>query len=232
MSQSEIVEIAFDLDDTLFDTSEQLVPKATTDAFTAMIAAGLLSSESKCWEERTKFILQNARQGLFAHLVAFFGVRNGVDPDEVVATGYHVFHEREVPEEIELFPGAADLLASLKTQYVLHLVTSGTRPTQERKIEILKIAHFFQSIHHVDPSRGQRKREAFSQIQSQRETVPQKCLSVGNRLDSEIADAKELGWLTCWMRHGEYSLLTPQNNFEIPDFEITQLVELRSQCRL
>ncbi|MES2855590.1 MAG: HAD family hydrolase, partial [Bdellovibrionota bacterium] len=128
--------IAFDLDDTLLDTYRQLIPAAVREACTAMIAAGLKAEVDQCVKAREDFIRGNARTSLYRFLVFRFGVKDGVDPNEVAEIGYRAFHDRQVERNIELFPGARELLKDLRTRYTVHLVTSGHKRTQAEKIEI------------------------------------------------------------------------------------------------
>lgn len=224
--------LVFDLDDTLLDTFQQLIPQAARESCRAMIEAGLATDEDSCLAERNEFVRTHPRQGLYKHLVQRFGVRPNVDPNHVAQLGYDAFHIREVESNIDLFPGAKELVHELAKNYRVHLVTAGNRPTQAAKIRILGISELFESIHHVDPTCGLRKRDAFQAIMSRTCARPERCLSIGNRLDTDISEAKILGWKTCWVRYGEYAHMKPRDEFETPDFEIDQIRELRAACGL
>ncbi len=249
--------LIFDLDDTLMDTSARLVPQAARESCDAMIRAGLSATADDAQLERQKFVRQQPRENVYTHLVQKFGVRSGATGAAVEAAGYEAFHGRDVERDIQLFPGARTLLEDLAAKdYTLYLVTSGDERTQKRKVEILDIGkHFVQTIF-VDPRRGDSKQKAFRQIMSaatlrpdlainnvsvgQQQisrstpiaTVPQDFLSIGNRVDTDIAPAKELGWQTCWLRVGEYAHMSPQTPLEFPDFEISQIQDLSGACRL
>ena len=228
-----IEHIVFDLDDTLLDTYTQLIPRATKDACIAMIAAGLKADLDVAIEACQERAASTPRRDLFTSLVRKFGVKPGHDPLRIATAGNQAFYNRKVEPDITLFDGARDLLQKLTEKgYVLHLVTQGYRLTQEEKVTILKIARYFDSISFIDPSKGERKQSAFAQIQKQSTRPPETHLSIGNRIDTDIAEAKELGWKTCWVRYGEYKHLTPALPAEKPDFTITSLNELVSACRL
>ena len=225
--------VAFDLDDTLLDTSRLLSPRATHEACVAMIDAGLQTDVDQALEACHDREMKSPRQDLFMSLVKRFGVRDGADPLRVATAGNHAFYNRKVEEDINVFPGVLDLLAGLRADgYHLHLVTQGHRPTQEEKIRILKIGRAFESIHHVDPSKGERKRDAFAKIMEQTGAAASNHLSIGNRIDTDISEAKEIGWKTCWVRYGEYRFLVPTLAREKPDFTILSLAELKTTCRL
>ena len=228
-----IEHIVFDLDDTLLDTYTQLIPRATRDACNAMIAAGLKAELEEAIEACQERAASTPRRDLFTSLVHKFGVKQGHDPLRIATAGNQAFYNRKVEPDITLFEGARELLQNLTEKgYVLHLVTQGHRQTQEEKVTILKIARYFDSISFIDPSKGERKRSAFAQVMKQSTRPPETHLSIGNRIDTDISEAKELGWKTCWVRYGEYKHLTPALPSEKPDFTITSLNELVEACRL
>jgi FMN phosphatase YigB (HAD superfamily) len=130
-------------------------------------------------------------------------------------------------EAIRTTPGAFEILAWAEKNATLHLVTSGDLVTQQKKIERLGIGHFFDSIQVVAT-----KYDAFGAIQTRNPgLLPHDFLSIGNRVDTDLGEAKRHGWKTAWVRYGEHASLTPQNQFEIPDFEVASLAELLSIWR-
>lgn len=233
--------LAFDLDDTLLDTYRLLVPRASRDASLAMIEAGLNASLSQAlsvWEEHGR---THPRREVFSFLVEHFGVREGANPQATAQRGYHCFYTRRVETDITLFEGAQALLTGLQRDgYSLHLVTSGSRATQEEKIKILGLRPYFESISHVDPTRGELKGNAFATIMRNmtsdhvppQQISPQRFLSVGNRIDTDIGEARAIGWKACWVRYGEHVSLEPQSATEQPDFVISHIRELRETCHL
>jgi 2-haloacid dehalogenase len=239
VSERKLEHLVFDLDDTLLDTSRQLMPRAVREAVEAMITVGLktdFEAARLAWKEFSQ--RQSApsdQQDVFTYLIERFGVNSSALPTVVAKRGYSAFYNRKVESDIALFPGAREMLIELSQRYPLYLVTAGTKTTQEEKIEILKIAEYFKSISHVDPSQGQRKSEAFAAIHSRGDghnPSPSSYLSIGNRIDSDIADAKRLGWTTCWVCYGEHTAMVPSNAFETPDFIIDNIIDLVRTCRL
>jgi len=224
--------IVFDLDDTLLDTQNQLVPAASRESCSAMIKAGLRGDVEVCVAERRRFMRQSPRENVYQHLVEHFGLVEGSDPAEVCRAGFQAFHERRIDPPLTLFSGASELLEKLKVKYELFLVTAGHKDTQKRKVQLLEIENYFTSIFYVDPSIGENKGQAFQEIQKKVVRPNAEFLSVGNRVDSDLAPAKSLGWKTCWVKTGEYVHLKPADRFEIPDFEISNIVELEEACQL
>lgn len=220
--------LVFDLDDTLLDTHSQLVPQAARESCQAMISAGLNSTLETALAERANFIAHEPRGNVYAHLVRAFAVRDDSRPEDVVAAGYNAFHHRDVKENIQMFAGSREMLARLKEAYVLFLVTAGNVNTQRRKVEILEIEILFRAIHYIDPTRGQSKIDAFRAIERSEGGAPESYLSIGNRVDSDIAFAKVLGWDTCWVRAGEYAHMLPNSRNETPDYEILRIEQLEA----
>ena len=224
--------LVFDLDDTLLDTFRQLVPRASREAVVAMIEAGLnadVEAALAAWDEHGRTA---PRREIFSHLATKFGLREGFDPSAVEKRGYHTFYNRKVETDITLFEGTRELLTSLRESYVLHLVTSGSKVTQEEKIRILGIRGFFSSITHVDPSRGDKKGAAFKAIGEKSQVLPSRHLSIGNRVDTDVGEARAIGWKGCWVRYGEHMAMMPSSEIEMPDFVVDNILELRDKCRL
>ena len=224
--------IAFDLDDTLLDTQRLLVPTAARESAQAMIDAGLDSDLARALAARESLFRENPRLPPYERMVARLGARPGADPEAVAEAGRRAFLGREVDPGIRPIPEAERLLGRLSAIYKLYLVTSGDSVTQMRKVEILGIAGRFKAVFAVDPSRGERKGQAFASILRSTGLAPDACLSVGNRVDTDLAEAKDLGWKTCWVRQGEYVHLNPETPSERPDFRIDRIDELIAACGL
>lgn len=224
--------LVFDLDDTLLDTYGQLIPPASREACTAMIDAGLATDFETCLRTREELARTSARSNLYNSLVERFGVREGQDGTKVAEAGHRAFHDRSVERNITLFAGTRDLLRDLRAKYRLYLVTAGAPGTQQEKIDILKIEDSFDQIFIVNIMRGETKGQAFARIFEASGGSPERYLSIGNRLDTDIAPAKRLGWKTCWVTYGEYAYTSPSDEFELPDYEIADMEELIPTCRL
>jgi FMN phosphatase YigB (HAD superfamily) len=224
--------LVFDLDDTLLDTYRQLVPRASRDACRAMIASGLNTDLDACLHACLLREKNRLRSDLFQTLVERFGTRAGEDARAIAQAGHRAFYNREVETDIALFPGAREMLSELKSTYTLHLVTAGHRPTQSAKIRILELEGFFSSVHLVDPSVGQSKTDAFRRILESTGRAPDTHLSIGNRIDTDVAEARALGMKACWVRYGEYNHLQPSGSLERAEFVIDRIEELKKTCRL
>ncbi len=229
--------IVFDLDDTLLDTSRLLIPVASREALEKMISEGLgadLPQALNAWSELTRSPDRRPdhnrrRQDIFTQLADRFGAS---DAARVARLGSEAFYNRKVESHITLFPGAREMIDSLRKKYSLHLVTAGNSTTQKDKIEILNLGPLFESLSTVDSARGQTKGLAFMQIAKNGGGRANQYLSVGNRIDIDILEAKQIGWDTCWVKYGEHASLLPLQASEQPDYTVDNVVEIVDKCQL
>ncbi|MEE6249114.1 MAG: HAD family hydrolase [Bdellovibrionota bacterium] len=218
--------LIFDLDDTLMDTWGQLVANALEEACSKMINLGLNASIQDDIQYRRQLYKEKSRSNFCEKLVQHFGVQAQSDSEKVISAGNKAFYQRQIFENIEVFPGVHDLLKNLQLSYNLYLVTSGNAETQNQKIKLLDIESYFKCIFCVDPFAGQSKKTAFEKILRTTNTQGSENLSIGNRIDMEICQAKELGMDTCLILHGEYIHLEPSCPEERPDFKLEKATEI------
>lgn len=223
--------VSFDLDDTLLDTSGALIPVAARRAVQAMIQASGKSDSVESWLTRRIEILRaDPRADVWLQLAK--------GEDEIADIGRRSFFtlpfESLPPDAIRPTPGAFEILKWCAERATLHLVTSGDPVTQKKKIERLGVESFFKTIQYVDPkyAYGRTKNHAFRETQERYpELKPTDFVSIGNRVDMDLGEAKVLGWKTAWVHYGEHASLTPRKPEEIPDFEVASLAELLSIWR-
>lgn len=219
--------VIFDLDDTLFDTYGLLVKPATREACQAMIGAGLNGDIGTCIEMREKLFLEKPRADVYDEIVKLCGVKKGIDPKKVAAAGFNAFHDRDIKETIFPFEDALETLNTLRPRFNLTLVTLGTPKTQLKKVQLLQLTSCFDSIVYVNVVRERTKTGAFKETMVKFPRLkPENFVSIGNRLDTDIRAARELGMRAILMRHGEYLHLEPKDALEIPDAAISKLREL------
>lgn len=212
--------IVFDLDDTLLDTSGTLVPIAVRRACNAMIVAGLPMTLEAAIQRRAELLLRAPRTDAWTELSL---AAQEFDRKRIAEAGCNAFYSYDIDElpESAFRPqeGALELLHFASPRSKLHLVSAGDEQTQKKKIERLAIESFFTSIHIVAPGPGNKHR-AFSEIDRKFRTSPnERFVSIGNRVDTDLGEAKSLGWSTVWIRAGEHVSILPQTSHEIPDFE-------------
>lgn len=221
--------IAFDLDDTLVDTSQLLVPMAARRACEEMIRHGVNMDIDTCLAWRTSQAADLSHQEIFQKLITKYGSST---PNVALQEAMKAFYNPEVPAKLPLLEGAQANLKKLAEKYVLFLVTSGEPEAQMKKIKALGIESSFRKIYLVNNFKNETKKEAFLEIIKNETIQPTELLSVGNRLSQEIRQAKICGALTCYFCHGEHIGEQPAQREDYPDFTIYKHGELIKTCGL
>ena len=94
-----------------------------------------------------------------------------------------------------------EVLKNLSEDYQLGMITNGSRETQNRKIDSLRIRGLFRSVK-ISGEEGVKKpeREIFLRCLSELETEPGKSIFIGDNPDDDVMAAKTVGLKAIWMR--------------------------------
>jgi FMN phosphatase YigB (HAD superfamily) len=237
---AEFEALIFDLDDTLLDTYNLLIPHAVKKA-------GLVFQESTGLSNTTlnEFVINwNKLHSTFTGRDLFKELINNllenhknslqlkIDSESLITKTYESFLKPELPDTLSLAKYTVEILSDLKQTYKLYLVTQGIPESQKEKIKKLNISSYFKQIFVLNSPAGESKTKAFKEILNLEHCEPKKILSIGNRLSHEIAQAKKLGMKTCHIAIGEHKNEKPQDPSEFADWTIYSLQELKGQCQL
>lgn len=228
-NSSKLKSIAFDLDDTLLDTTGQLVPKASQQAFEILIKAGLRMDLKTCEQKRLAWIRSMSHKDVFKKLALEYGDSQTL---AAVDSANQAFYHPTIPSDLKLLPGALDNLNFLSKKYHLHLVTAGFQEAQEAKIKCLGIGHFFRHIFVVNSLNAEKKYTAFKMILQNDQIQPEEMLCIGNSLSSEIKDARLIGAWACYFEFGEDRGSVPTEPELQPHFHVKNHLELIPTCQL
>jgi putative hydrolase of the HAD superfamily len=220
--------IAFDLDDTLLDTSGLLTPKASRDTFSLMIEKGLKLSLSECESFRTNLIRTYSHREVFEKLANTYGTPETI---EHLPQIYDSFYFAKLPDTLPLIKDARQNLDYLKTKYTLYLVTAGIESSQLGKVQALGIKKDFKDVFVVNSLLKHKKKDAFQKIIEIEKIKPNELLCVGNSLLSEIQDALSLGAKACYFEHGEERGKLSDLP-RLPDYHVKNHSELIKACQL
>ena len=222
--------IAFDLDDTLLDTTGLLVKKASAEAFQVLINAGLKINLQACEALRIEWIKAVSHKEVLERLATEFG------NEQTIAQAHkavEVFYNPKIPAQLPLIDGAEENLVYLQKKYQLFLVTAGQEKAQMQKAQALGICKYFNKIFVVDSLIKKRKLTAFQEILQMAKIKPEELLCIGNSLASEIIDGQTLGAITCYFEFGEDRGARLESLSHIkPHFHIREHRELISACQL
>ncbi len=219
--ESVIKAFLFDLDDTLYDCTGQLVDSAQRRAAGSMVRAGLPLSQDEAY---SKIIEVIDRYGPRANVFDILCEQYDVDLS-VAEAGLNAYNT-DTHEPIKPFSETVPVLAELRVKYTLLLVTTGVSRRQQWKIDQLGIAGLFKDIMVNDLETGRPKDECFQRLLEKHRLKPENVVCVGDRVHSEIKVANRLGMHTAQMLHGRYRHLSPKSDLEEPDYKISNLRQL------
>ncbi|MDD5162607.1 MAG: uridine diphosphate-N-acetylglucosamine-binding protein YvcK [Candidatus ainarchaeum sp.] len=220
---AKIKAIIFDLDDTLFDCTGQLVEAARQRA-----AAAMAKFIEKPKEEIYGQIVETEgrlgpKADVFGNVCNAFSLQSQQD---CVNSALHAYNSDEV-EQISLFREAVPLFEKLKAQKIrLVIVSSGLYSRQMKKIQLLGLEKYMDLILIHDIEKEGSKDALFEQVLKQFSLKPEEAISIGDRIHSEIRVGNKLGMTTIQFLHGRYQKILPKNLMEEPDFKIKKLSEI------
>jgi len=226
-----IKSIAFDLDDTLLDTTGILVPRASEHAFNILIQAGLRLNLEECEKIRTNMIKTTSHKEVFKHLVEKYGTDL---TSSKLDLAIQAFYHPHIPSHLPLLDHALENIKILSKKYTLHIVTAGLLDAQESKINALGIRSYFKKIFVVNSLKNEKKYDAFKKIMLEDNIHAENLLCIGNSLSSEIKDARQIGAWACYFEFGEDrgSINDLSKPTLTPHFHIKHHRELITTCKL
>lgn len=224
-----ITTIAFDLDDTLLNTTGLLVPKASKDAFSILIKHGLKLNLDECEQQRLLLIKNISHKDVFIKLSQTYGTEKTLN---YIQDAVKAFYEPNIPEKLPLVEHAENILEKLHPNYNLYIVTAGFESGQRKKIKSLNIEKYFKDIFVVNSLDGHRKITAFKKILDLEKIPASQLLCVGNSLSSEIKDAKELKAVSCYFEFGEERGELPTDPEHKPDYHIKHFDQFIQTCKI
>ena len=225
MARRRIDAVIFDLDDTLFDCTGQLTEPARRRA-AEILAAAIPDSDVSA--------LQRLQAELADQLSSADSIREIARRHELradVVESALAAYNRDHVEAIAPFQDTRSTLDELAARhYRLCLVTTGRPERQRRKVDLLGLrGHFNEEsgtlIFH-DDRKAPEKDEALHRAARCFSLSPCRILSVGDKLNSEIAASKRLGMRTARLCFGRQKNQRPRTPEERPDHELNRLRDL------
>ncbi|SEV79836.1 HAD family hydrolase [Natrinema salifodinae] len=176
--------VVFDLDYTL------AVPRrdrATILAEAASAAGAPSLTREEYLEAHRQNLTSETREPIFADLLA--DRESDADP-AAVATAYR----ETIADALEPLPGVEDLLAALRKEYAVGLLTNGPVRAQRDKLETLGWEDAFDAaLVTGELAAGKPDPRAFEAIASELGVVPDQAVYVGDDVETDIGGATEVG---------------------------------------
>jgi FMN phosphatase YigB (HAD superfamily) len=230
-----ITTVVFDLDDTLYDCYRQRVLVAHRYASKKMLAAGLRRSTGRRLTIASVFRLrlrlfreERNLDTLDRRLCARLGLQ-GKLAERIARVGYKAYFTCPVGR-LRLLPDSLPTLQRLHRCGVrLFILTAGDLSVQRTKVRKLGLDRlpYVQQVFYTGLRMGRGKIQRLRQV-LRYEPNPEKVLVVGDRPDSEIRAARELGMRAVRRVGGEFARTQPRHRLERPDFTIRRLSQLFS----
>ncbi|HIG05562.1 MAG: TIGR02253 family HAD-type hydrolase [Planctomycetes bacterium] len=199
---SEIRAVFFDIDGTLFSTSE-FASRAREASVDAMVGAGLPVSREELLEELAEVVLEFSSnyEKHFDKLLLRLPRRTlkGLNPAVITAAGIVAYHDTKT-RLLEPFVDAVEVLRRLRqTELLLGIITEGLEIKQAEKLVRLRLLEFFQQksifiSHQVGISKPNPK--LYQRACIDLNLRPSECVYVGDNPLMDIDPANEIGMIT------------------------------------
>jgi len=209
-----IKNILFDIDDTLFPTTE-FSSLARKNALNAMIGMGL----DACYDDlnhRLNAIIHTKGSNYQKHFDVLCRELHMRNPARYVAAAIAAYHDTKTA--IQPFPTVPLTLLKLRqSRHRLYVATNGNPTKQWDKLIRLRIGLYFEDVF-VSEEVGSEKGPAFyRKVLKAIGAKPAECVMVGDREDVDIWPAKEIGMHTVRMLAGRHIAIPTRADASIRD---------------
>jgi putative hydrolase of the HAD superfamily len=218
---SDLELVSFDLDNTLYDEG------LWYDAALPPIAAHLATRSGHPADRIEAALRANLRaRGRHYHHLFDDALREvGLPRDPHLAEVLAIF--REAPSVLEPFPTIRELLADLAARYRLGLITSGQRPVQARKLELLRIRPLFAEVVFSSTlPENKPGRMPFDRLLTAVGVEARRAVYVGDNPLFDFRGANEIGMLTVRVPNPELDAIVVPEGWDAR-LRVADLSELR-----
>ncbi|MFT7486216.1 MAG: putative hydrolase of the HAD superfamily [Candidatus Paceibacteria bacterium] len=227
--------IFFDIDDTLFPTTE-FAQRARWNAVKAMVAAGLDRPEQEVYDELCEVISEfTSNYGRhYDHLLKRLGpdAVKGINPALVVAAGVAAYHDTKF-REIAPFDDVMPLLKDLHgTGMLVGIITHGWTAKQAEKLLRLQILPYLDGdAIYISEQVGISKPnpKLYTHALARHELEPGRVMYVGDNPEHDIAPPRKLGMVTTWSSRAARRTLTEAG--VVADHSVSSFEQLRIVLR-
>lgn len=207
MKKSEITDVFFDLDHTLwdFDRNSALAFERVFEYHRIELE---LSSFIQVYEpinfsywklyREERISKQELRRGRFHDAFVNFGIRFTEEELDTLATSYIM----ELPKNNHLFDGTLNVLNYLNERYNMHIITNGFEEVQQVKISKSGMDHFFNTVT-TSEEVGVKKPNPviFERALQKADSSPSKSVMIGDTFEADILGAEKVGMNTIFYNY-------------------------------
>lgn len=109
---------------------------------------------------------------------------------------------------VELYPGAEDVLSRCAAAFDLALITNGPRNTQVQKLAATGIESYFDFIVYAgDETPPKPEPDPFERSLDALSVTPDRAIHVGNSLEADVRGALDVGMAAIWVTNGETGMI-------------------------
>ena len=226
VNTSKIKAIIFDLDDTLYDFSNKIWPKAIEKSLKIMIENGLSTDFDKAFNSALLLSDTLSTKELLEKIVRDSGSYDKRVLEIGLINYYNWVFQENLVKILKPFPDVLPTLESLKKRYKLILLTFGSEKAQSRKIEILGLKKFFDAIIVSKIKEDVDKTRCFKEVIEKFNFKPEEIISVGDKIDDEIKASNTFGIKTVRILQGRFKKQVPKDKLSTPNFRINKISQL------
>lgn len=216
--------IAFDLDDTLYNKADWLVPALEH-------AARIMGmDEHRVWELATGYVHAQgiADVNIFNHVLLGCGQSDSALNIRAFVAAANTY--KPPSGSLHLWPGVEETLRNLATQYRLGIVADGLVEAQNAKIVALRLTHYCNVFVLSDAIDGIKSRRPdprpYRELVAQMGTRPSRTLFVGDNPVKDFIRARELGLQTVRVMTGEFASRDYPSSAHTADYDISSVARL------
>jgi putative hydrolase of the HAD superfamily len=227
--------IFFDIDDTLFPTTD-FAQRARWNAVKAMVAAGLELPEKTVYQELCEVIAEFTSNygNHYDHLLKRLGPDSvrGVNPALVVAAGVTAYHDTKF-QEIAPYEDVVPLLRDLRGADILvGIITHGLTVKQaEKLLRLGLLPHLDTDAIYISEQVGISKPnpKLYLHALEGHGLDPGRTMYVGDNPSHDVAPPQELGMITAWSSRA--ARIRPEEVGLEPNHSVANFEELRTVLR-
>lgn len=202
MVEQMIKNIFFDIDDTIFPSSE-FAELARKNAIRAMMEIGLDYSQKELHKKLTR-IIEKHGSNYNEHFNVLCKELRIKRPSRYIAAAVAAYHNTKT--SISPYPEIPRVLLALReNRYKIYIATNGNAVKQWDKLIRLGIEHYFEDIFVSEEMGKEKSQEFFRKVLKMIMARPDECVMVGDREESDIIPAKRTGMKTIRVRRGKYA---------------------------